>query len=221
MSRRSPVASCTTNSFAAEVATEGIDEITRRDDELGAVRRPRWRESKVGDAAHGFAGRAHDEDAAAVALGSKRDAAAVGRKSRLRIGHGGIGSEVDRIPSADAQQEDVFVAADQAGVDDRLSIRRQARPPFLDPGNPSAARNARRRRPRRRWPAEARAQPPGGGRGRERERNDADAHHAAPPRRGCWQCPRRARRFVRVLQMEGEIARGLKPLFAAVSRDTG
>ena len=61
-----------------------------------AVRRPGRVVAEVGQAPHRLAGRAHDEDAAAVALGAEGDLRAVGREGGLGVVVGRVRGQVDR-----------------------------------------------------------------------------------------------------------------------------
>ena len=63
------------------------------------------------DLAARLAGRAHDEDPAALALGAEGDLRPVGREGGLGVVDGGVRSQVDGVGSAHALEMDVEVAA--------------------------------------------------------------------------------------------------------------
>ena len=79
---------------------------------------PRRVIAEVGQALHRFAGRAHDEDAAALSFGAKNDPLAVGREGGLRLVGGRVSSQVERIFPAHSLQVQVPVAGRLAGIDD-------------------------------------------------------------------------------------------------------
>ena len=105
-----------------------------RVDDLLAVRREVGAVARVGHAAHGFAERSHDEDAASVLARTKGDQRAVRGEHRIEpVVLRGIRREVDGLVAADALDEDVSVRGNGLYIGDGLAVGREGGRP-LDAG---------------------------------------------------------------------------------------
>ena len=94
--------------------------------ELAPVGRPGRPEPEIGDAAARLAGRAHDEDAAAVTVGAEGDRPPVGRESGVEVVLLAVGGERDRLGAVDPLREQVEVGAVALDEDEALAVGREA-----------------------------------------------------------------------------------------------
>ena len=86
---------------------------------------------KIGNPFNIFTAGTHNKDAPAVAFGTKSDVLAIGREGWLGVVRGRVLGEVHRILSADSLRVDIPVTRGAAGIDQRLTIRRQTWIEFL------------------------------------------------------------------------------------------
>ena len=103
------------------VAAPGVLPVAAREHDLLAVGRPGRVVAEVGESLHGLAGRAHDEDAAAVPVGAEGDALAVRREGRGGVRGRAVRGEVDRVAAPDPLQVDVRVPGRVAHEHERRS----------------------------------------------------------------------------------------------------
>ncbi len=108
----------------------------RGHDDLPPVRRPARVVAEVSEPLDRLAGRAHDEQTPAPALGPERDPVAVGREGGVGVVARRVGRQVDRVAPAHALDEDVAplgVAGVGGHEGERLPVRGELGP-ALRPG---------------------------------------------------------------------------------------